>query len=142
MERRRWDTDEHFTGLASGRSFAPNVGRLVAHLEREGWVTEDPDAHLLPHLQGFCEQPDSRWRLIGARLLDDGVYAVDIGPSAEMATPNLPIRETIPLLGQVAEASFAVQQIDENTIECVTGMLDGDGPYATHGHLIRLHIHR
>ena len=40
-----------------------------------------------------------------------------------------------------APASFTVRQVDRNTVECVTGMLDGDGDYAAHGHLIRLRIH-
>lgn len=121
---------------------ASAVERLLEHLGREGWVTEDPDVHLLPHLQRWCEQPDSRWRLLAARSSDDGVYVVDIAPIAETSALDLLIRDVIPLLAQVAESSFAVQQVDENTVECVTGMLDGDGPYAAHGHLIRLRINR
>lgn len=142
VECRRWDIDTRFKGIASGQAMAPAVERLLEHLGREGWVTEDPDVHLLPHLQRWCEQPDSRWRLLAARLLDDGVYVVDIAPIAEMSAPDLLIRDVIPLLAQVAETSFAVQQVDENTVECVTGMLDGDGSYAAHGHLIRLRINR
>ncbi|MFE3199175.1 hypothetical protein [Embleya sp. NPDC059237] len=141
MERRRWDIDQRFTGIASGRALAPDVERLAAVLTREGWVTEDPDAHLLPHLQRACEESGSPWRLRGARLCEDGVYEVDVEATAESATPDLPIRDAITLLAPVAEASFAVRQVDRNTVECVTGMLDGDGDYAAHGHLIRLRLH-
>lgn len=141
MARRRWDIDDRFSGIGSGWALAPAVRRLVEHLDREGWVTEDPDDHLLPHLRRWCERPDSGWRLLGAQLLDDAVYAVDVAPTAQATAEGLPVRDAIPLLAQVAETSFAVRQVDENTIECITGMLDGDGPYSAHGHLIRLRIH-
>lgn len=141
VARRRWDIDDRFSGIGSGWALAPAVRRLVEHLDREGWVTEDPDDHLLPHLRRWCERPDSGWRLLGAQLLDDAVYAVDVAPTAQATAEGLPVRDAIPLLAQVAETSFAVRQVDENTIECITGMLDGDGPYSAHGHLIRLRIH-
>ncbi|WP_405021719.1 hypothetical protein OHV05_37760 (plasmid) [Kitasatospora sp. NBC_00070] len=142
MERRRWDIDERFTGIATGRALAPAIERLATHLTREGWVTEDPDGHLLPHLRGACESAGSPWRLLGAKLLDDGVYEVQLATRTGPTTADLPIRDALALLAPVAEASFAVRQVDEDTIECVTGMLDGDGTYATHGHLIRLRIRR
>ncbi|MFB9968049.1 hypothetical protein ACFFOP_36360 [Sinosporangium siamense] len=142
MERRRWDIDERFTGIATGQALAPAVERLVEHLHREGWVAEDPEAHLLPHLRRACGAPGSPWRLLGGRLLDDGVYEVEVAAAAEPAGAGLPIRDALVLLASVAEASFAARQVDEDTIECVTGMLDGDGAYAAHGHLIRLRIRR
>ncbi|MFE5542109.1 hypothetical protein ACFQ78_41280 [Streptomyces sp. NPDC056519] len=142
MERRRWDIDERFTGIASGRALADPVRRLAEHLEREGWVTEDPDAHLLPHLRRWCERPGSGWRLLEARLLDDGVYEVELEPTGGTPVAGLLVRDVIPLLAQVAETSFAVRQVGDDIIECVTGMLDDDGPYAAHGHLIRVRICR
>ncbi|GAB2587277.1 hypothetical protein GCM10027168_20090 [Streptomyces capparidis] len=141
MDRRRWDIDQRFTGIATGQALAPDVKRLAAVLGREGWVTEDPDAHLLPHLRRACEEPGSRWRLRGARLLEDGVYEVEVEGTAGTPAPGLPVRDAITVLASVAEASFAVRQVDGSTVECVTGMLDGDGDYAPHGHLIRLRIH-
>jgi hypothetical protein len=30
--------------------------------------------------------------------------------------------------------------VDRRTVECVTGMLDGDGEFASHGHAIRLRM--
>ncbi|GAA3135606.1 hypothetical protein [Streptosporangium carneum] len=143
MERRRWDTDDRFTGIASGEALAPAVRQLLTHLGRDGWVTEDPDAHLLPHLRRACERPDSPWRLTGARLADDGVYVVDLQPLAsttEVAARELSVRDAVRLLATIAETSFFVRQVDETTVDCVTGMHDGDGPFATHGHLIRLRL--
>ncbi|MFE5826676.1 hypothetical protein ACFQ7B_33675 [Streptomyces erythrochromogenes] len=140
MERRRWDIDQRFTGIASGQALAPGVKRLAEVLDREGWVTEDPEAHLLHHLKRICDEPGSRWHLRDARLQEDGVYEVDVEPPAGLQAAELSIRDAIMLLAPVAEASFAARQVDRSTIECVTGMLDGDGDYAAHGHLIRLRI--
>jgi hypothetical protein len=33
-----------------------------------------------------------------------------------------------------------VRRVDRRTVECVTGMLDGDGEFASHGHTIRLRM--
>ncbi len=140
MDRRRWDTDERFSGIGSGRAFAPIIETLGAHLDRDGWVAENPEAHLLPHLERFCDRPEAPFRLCGSRLEENGVYEVTIAPTGVMPTPGLPIRAVLPLLAAIAETSVAVRQVDETTVECVTGMLDGDGPYAAHGHLIRLRI--
>ncbi|MEV6681691.1 hypothetical protein AB0N09_33185 [Streptomyces erythrochromogenes] len=140
MERRRWDTDQRFTGIASGQALGSGVKRLAEVLDREGWVAEDPEAHLLPHLKRVCDEPGSRWRLRSARLQEDGVYEVEVEPADGQQAADLPIRDAITLLAPVAEASFAVRQVDRNTVECVTGMLDGDGDYAAHGHLIRLRV--
>ncbi|AKN16025.1 hypothetical protein MHAE_17213 [Mycobacterium haemophilum DSM 44634] len=140
MERRRWDTDDRFTGIASGQALAPAIERLRAHCDRDGWITEDPEIHLLTHLRRYCDQPRSPFRLLDARLHDDGVYEVDIEPTGVTQADSLPIRRVLPMLAVIAETALAVRQLDENTIECVTGMLDNDGPYAAHGHLIRLRI--
>ena len=42
------------------------------------------------------------------------------------------------LLSVVAEDAFHVRTVNSRTYDCVTGMLDGDGEFSSHGHLIRL----
>src|SRR5215468_9182523 len=59
--RKRWDTDERFTGVADASAFAPAVEELAALARRPGWVAEDPEIHLGPHRR--------RWRFRGYRLV-------------------------------------------------------------------------
>ncbi len=141
MERRRWDIDESFTGIASGEALLPGVQDLAAHMRRAGWTAEDPDAHLLPHLEKVCSEDGSPWRNVRARLVDGGVYEVEVDHAGGEAGDQMLIRDAMRLLSVVAESSFHVRQVDPTTIECVTGTLDGDGSYASHGHLIRLRVH-
>ena len=50
--RKRWDTDHRFVGVADASAFAPAVEELAALARRPGWVAEDPEIHLVPHLRG------------------------------------------------------------------------------------------
>jgi hypothetical protein len=40
--RKRWDTDDRFTGVADASVFAPALEELAALARRPGWVAEDP----------------------------------------------------------------------------------------------------
>ena len=135
-----WDTDDRLTGIASGRAFAPAIEQLGAHLDRDGWIAENPESHLLPHLRSYCEEPTSPFRLLDARLHGNGVYEVELESADFTQADCLPIRRVLPMLAAIAETTLAVRQIDEATVEYVTGTLDNDSPYATHGHLVRLRI--
>jgi hypothetical protein len=136
-EPRRWDTDERRHGIASGAPLLPHVQRLAEHLRRDGWIAEQPEAHLLPHLRD-----GSAFQITGEHLRDDGVYEVALDLVSDAKGVNV-LREAIRLLSAIAEPGFFVRQVDENTIDCATGVFDGDPPgFASHGHLIRLIINR
>ncbi|RBQ15219.1 hypothetical protein DP939_37105 [Spongiactinospora rosea] len=133
MERRRWDIDQRFTGIADGEALAPPVRTLLAAMSRPGWVTEDPHVYLLPGLRQAVE-----WQIVAERLLPDGCYEVRARPRLTLAGIDLH-RAVIRLLATVAEPVFLVRQTGPRTFDCVTGVLSGDPPgYATHGHLIRV----
>src|SRR5687768_1478367 len=63
VPHRRWDTDERGRGVADGGWIAPDVRRLLDTLAEPGWVAEDPDIHLLPHLRRACQEAGSPWTL-------------------------------------------------------------------------------
>jgi hypothetical protein len=42
------------------------------------------------------------------------------------------------LLSVIAEPAFFVRKVGTKVIDCVTGVLDGDGEFASDGHLVRL----
>ena len=139
---RRWDTDTRGTGIGDGHWIASAVQRLLEALAAPGWVAEEPDVHLLPHLRRACDAPNSPWTLIGAEL-HDAVYVVRL----EWSRPQPRLRQlradALALIGTVAEAStFVRQRMTEGEIEyhVTTGMLEGDSPFAAHGHLLLLRI--
>ncbi|KAB8176377.1 hypothetical protein [Microbispora catharanthi] len=132
---RRWDDDERLTGIADASAMEPQVSALLDAMARDGWVTEEPEAHLLPHLRRAC---GSEWLLTGERLLDDGVYEVTVSLAGDREGVHVQ-RDVIRLLSAIAETAFFVRQAAPGVFECVTGMLDGDPPgFKSHGHMVRL----
>jgi hypothetical protein len=138
---RRWEEDERGIGVAGGGAFAPGVEGLVATMKTDGWVAEQPEAHLLPHIRRWCEET-GRFRILGERS-EDAVYIVEL----EWATPEEPFRElradVFALVGTFAESSTHVRQRSRAgavEYDVTTGMLEDDTPFRTHGHLVRLRI--
>jgi len=134
-ERRRWDTDERFAGVADAGSLAESLERLVDACRRPRWVAEDAAAHLGGHLEAAAPALGFRWA--GGAQDATGVYVADL--VTELPETRA-YRRAVALLAVVAESSFAVRRVDRRTVECVTGMLEGDGEFAAHGHTVRLHI--
>lgn len=137
--RPRWDVDTRGIGVASAAGSLPAVQRLAEHMSRDGWVTEDADAHLLPHLLEACAAESSPLRITAYRLLDDGTLELDCADTTGRHHGHQ-FRAAVGLLAVIAESSFHIRRVDDTTIECVTGMLDGDGEFATHGHVTRLYL--
>jgi hypothetical protein len=135
--RRRWDVDERYVGVADASPAVPALERLLAACRTPGWVTEDADAHLGVHLRRACAAEGSAFRWLDAEQTVDGVLVVRL---ASTLGPHDTFRGAVALLAVVAESAFAVRRTGPWTVECVTGMLDHDGEFATHGHTVRLEI--
>jgi hypothetical protein len=135
--RKRWDTDDRFTGVADASAFAPAVEELAALARRPGWVAEDPEIHLVPHLHSA--------RADGVRIVEigtgeDGVLAVVAECDRGASRGELRRRAWV-LLGTIAEPAASVRERrdgDAAVFEVVTGIPDGAGPFASHGHTLRL----
>lgn len=139
---RRWDNDTRGAGIGDGLWIAPGVRQFLEALSAPGWVAEEPDTHLLPHLRDACDAPGSPWTLVGTELLDT-VYSVRL----EWRRPHPRIRrlraDAFALIGPIAEsATFVRQRVTAREIEyqVTTGMLDGDARFAGHGHLLLLRV--
>ena len=133
MPDRRWDTDERGTGVRDASAFAEPVRRLVQTLAVPGWVAEEPEAHLLPHLEGTIAELGLelvRWRDVDGVLEVD----VDIGDRPRRAGRAT----TFALIATIAEASTHVREVEPGVLEVITGQLAGDGSFATHGHVVRI----
>ena len=139
--RPRWDTDERGCGVASAAEAVPDVDRLREAMLVPDWVTEEPDLHLLPHVRCVCEERG--WGLERAAVVD-AVLEVDVLVPAESAPPR---EAAFALLGSFAEAStHVVERAPDVSLDVelyvTTGMLEGDGSFAPHGHTVRIRVRR
>ena len=134
--RKRWDTDERFTGVADASAFAVAVEELAGLARRPGWVAEEPEAHLVPHLRGA---EVAGLRLSGWHTGEDGVLEAVAEYVAGESRGDLR-RRAWALLGTIAEPAASVRELpdgDNVVFEVVMGIPDG-GHFASHGHTVRL----
>jgi hypothetical protein len=137
--RKRWDTDDRFAGVADASVFAAAVEELAALARRPGWVAEDPEIHLVPHLRGASV---AGLRIAEIGTGDDGVLWVTAACDPGAGRGELR-RRAWALLGAVAEPAASVRERrdgDAAIFEVVTGIPDNAGPFASHGHTLRLTV--
>jgi hypothetical protein len=138
--RRRWDIDERGRGVASAERAVPDLDRLRDAMLEPDWVTEDPEMHLLPHVRRVCVERG--WDITRAGVTE-AVLQVDV--SAPASTVRSPREAAYALLGSFAEASTHVVERSTDVgrdveLFVTTGMLDGDGAFAPHGHTVRIRV--
>jgi hypothetical protein len=141
-DERRWDTDERGSGVGSGDAFSPNVQELAAALTGPGWVAEEPEAHLLPHLQAACDELGSPWA-IAAWTFDEGVFVIDASWSGSWGAWAALRADAFALLGRIAEVTTHIRQrsVEDGVVfEMATGSVAEGSPFVPHGHLVRLHV--
>jgi hypothetical protein len=146
MADRRWDGDERGDGVADATQFVDGAGELIAAMQRPNWVAEDPEMHLLPHLQHACETLPLQ--ILDARGLADGSYDVRLRWTGDQAGVGAIRASIFGLLGWIAEPSSFVRQrrIDSTDgsiatlrFDVVTGIVD-EVPFKPHGHTLRLSV--
>jgi hypothetical protein len=141
--RRRWDIDERGRGVASGEAFAGHLAELAGMMADPGWVAEEPQAHLLPHLKAACDEPGSLLRLDEARS-DDEIFVVELTTrESELSIGHLR-RAAVALAGAIAEESTHIRQRRDGDVlefDISTGTAPSEARFAPHGHLVRLRIH-
>ncbi len=134
---KRWDTDDRYTGVADASDFAPAIEELAALARRPGWVTEDPENHLVPHLQ---EAGVPGLRVLGYQPDGNGVLHVTAEYHEGDSRGEIR-RHAWALVATVAELATSVREHDDGgtvVFDVVTGIPENVGRFATHGHTIRL----
>ena len=143
----RWDGDERGEGVADAAAFATGAVELVEAMQLAKWVAEQPEVHLLPHLERACRSLPLR--VEEASSAADGAFDVRLRWTGE--TPSVgEIRAAVfTLVGSFAELSTYVRQrrIEDTEdgdrtflFEIVTGFVDGESRFAPHGHTVRVHV--
>jgi hypothetical protein len=134
----RWDGDERGDGVADAAQFADGAAELVAAMRRPHWVAEEPELHLLPHLERACESLPLE--ILGASTSDDGSYNVRLRWTGDERGVGVIRAAIFSLLGGIAEMATYVRQRRTDgtlTFEVVTGFVD-EAPFKPHGHTLRL----
>jgi hypothetical protein len=140
--RQRWDVDERRRGIASGEAFAGNLAELAALMADHGWVAEEPEAHLLPHLAAACEAPGSVLHLDEARS-EGEIFVVELTISEPEASVGEVRRAAVTLATAIAEESTHIRQRRDGDVlefDVATGTAPSEAHFAPHGHLVRLRI--
>jgi hypothetical protein len=138
----RWDNDARRQGIADGRSFLTTLDELREALQRPNWIAEHPRDHLLPHLQRWCDAPESPLAIERADSATDGVLEVELTQRGSLSSAGLR-QAVLGLVGSIAEgATFICQQVEEGrTVYLVaTGLLDDQTAFQSHGHTLRFSI--
>jgi len=140
--RRRWDTDARGVGVADARAWRPLVASLTDVTETDGWVAEEPEAHLLPHLVTAAEAGPVRIRRAATEA--DGTFVVELDWVEKQEATRRAVRMALfDLVATVAETLTVVHEPPAARgfeLEVLTGVLDGEGVFAGHGHTIRLAV--
>jgi hypothetical protein len=146
-EKRRWDIDERGEGVGDAGVEARRIDDLRAHAERPGWITEEPEAHLWPHLERAIQEPGSPWITADHSVDVDGRLVVDLVHSpVEGDREHARLHsDALRLVGLVIEGATFVEieerDSDETLVmDIVTGMLDDQTPFKAHGHTLRFQV--
>jgi len=142
----RWDGDERGDGVADATQFVDGAAELITAMRRPNWVAEQPELHLLPHLERACESLPLR--ILDARASDDGRYDVRLSWIGDDPGVGVIRAAIFGLLGGIAEpASYIRQRRPDSgagsgellTFDVVTGIVD-EKPFKPHGHTLRLSV--
>ena len=127
-------------GVADARGWRLIIETIAAMADEHGWVAEEPELHLLPHLEAAAGAAGLAIR--SARTVPDGTFEVDLEWLGEDQPSRQMIRSS--LFSLVAAISETVTLIHEppaargHAVEVLTGSGGGGGTFASHGHTLRL----
>src|SRR5947209_20492297 len=144
---RRWDIDQRGHGVGDAAQLVPGARELVAAFSQSDWVAEEPEIHLRPHVEAWCQR-DQRLALVGENTNDGHAYVLDL----EWRGANRSVGEARPvfsLIGSFAESATYVRQHrlkgdDGSTMklrfEVGTGELAPEAEFASHGHVVVIDV--
>jgi hypothetical protein len=144
-ERRpRWDPDDRGVGVGDASAHLATLDALSEAAARPGWVAEEPEVHLLPHLRDAVAADGSLLAIDAATTDPDGMFVLEArwtgGAAADARTVRV---AALALIAAVHESTTAIHErheADADVYEVVTGVLPDDSTFATHGHTLRLRV--
>jgi hypothetical protein len=138
----RWDGDRTSAGVSDGEAFAPPLRTLLVEMARPDWNTEQPEAHLLPHLERWCAREGSPFELRAASE-EDTLFVVDLD-TAQGTTSDHVHESVYALISTIAEPTTVVVETREDEVDIFDVTLALTPRQSTfpkgHGHLVRLRV--
>jgi hypothetical protein len=142
IRERRWDTDERGRGIGDAQAFVDGAAELMKAMQTSDWVAEDADAHLLPHLERACASLPLE--LVHAETTPDAAFEISVAWTGSEGAVSAVHESTFALIGSIAESATYIRhrRTDraELVFDVVTGMLQGDTQFASHGHTLRVRV--
>jgi hypothetical protein len=140
----RWDPDTRGIGVGDATSYLDTLDALRAVAMQPGWVAEEPEAHLLPHLRAAAEAAGTSLAIDAASAAPDGTFVVEAHWVGDAAGDDRAVRvASLTVIATIAETMTAIHERHETGVavfEVVTGTLPGASAFATHGHTLRLRV--
>jgi hypothetical protein len=139
----RWDPDERGIGVGNARGHLARLDALRTAAAEDGWVAEEPEAHLLPHILRHVVGGAS-WAIDGTSVEPDGTFVVNLRWTGPAGADRRSVRAAAyELIGVIAEGITGIAEErgpDGPVFEVVTGMLADQTEFASHGHTLRLRV--
>lgn len=145
----RWDGDDRGGGIADAAQLVSGATELVAAFREPTWVAEQPEAHLLPHVQAWCRE-DPRLALRDAYVDSTEAYILDFEWGRATGGVGDARAAVFSLIGAFAESATYVRQRrvagdgDESAMklqfEVGTGELAPETRFHPHGHVVVINV--
>ena len=145
----RWEDDQRGRGIGDAGQLVPGAGELVAAFSESEWVAEQPELHLRPHVEAWCER-DQRMALRDAYTDDRHAYVLDLKWCGAPTSVGEARATVFSLLGSFAESATYVRQRrvaadaegSRRTLqfEVGTGELTPDAGFVPHGHVVVINV--
>ena len=145
----RWDGDDRGQGIGDGARLVSGASELVAAFKEPAWVAEQPELHLLPHIEAWCER-DGRLALTGARTNDVHAYVLDLEWRDAPGSVGAARAAVFSLIGSFAETATYIRQrrvaVDGGRsamklqFEVGTGELAPEASFEPHGHVVLINV--
>jgi len=138
----RWEGDERGEGAGDASRLKPGAEELLEWMSAPGWVAEQPEVHLSPHLREWLEHHDV-FELENTSVDATGEYVLELSWQGRLGDLRGLRAAVFELLGSVAESATYVRQRrqgDRMVFEAATGTGGADSPFAPHGHVIVLDV--
>jgi hypothetical protein len=138
----RWDGDRTGAGVSDGEAFAPPLRTLLDEMARPDWNTEQPEAHLLPHLERWCGREGSPF-LLRSAAVDGTVFVVDLEPADGTARDGAH-EQLYALVSSISEPTTVIVESRKDGVDIFDVTLALTPRQSTfpkgHGHLVRLRV--
>lgn len=145
----RWDGDDRGRGIGDAAQLVSGASDLVAAFREPAWVADQPELHLLPHIEAWCER-DGRLALAGAYTDDADAYVLDLEWGDASCGVGAVRAAVFSFIGSFAESATYVRQrrvaVDGDgsamklQFEVGTGELAPDARFEPHGHVVLINV--